>query len=63
MKSWAMAREQHLLRTGFQALKVRQLKTRCLFEPNGDGGAIERFSGDAMAQQEPDASASKWRHP
>ena len=27
------------------------------FEPNGEGTAMEKFSGDALAQQEPDASS------
>ena len=32
-------------------------KHDAFFEPTADGSAIERFSGDALAQQEPDASS------
>jgi glutamine synthetase len=49
---------QRIIHTGFSRLPAPLPKnTTAFFEPTADGGAIERFSGDALAQQEPDASS------
>ena len=58
MKSWAMGKGATHYTHWFQPLTgTTAEKHDAFFEPAADGGAIERFSGDALAQQEPDASS------
>jgi len=58
MKSWAIARGATHYTHWFQPLTgTTAEKHDSFFEPAGDGSAIEKFSGDALAQQEPDASS------
>jgi glutamine synthetase len=58
MKSWAMSKGATHYTHWFQPLTGSTAeKHDAFFEPTTDGGAIERFSGDALAQQEPDASS------
>src|ERR1700754_4377251 len=58
MKSWAMSKGATHYTHWFQPLTgTTAEKHDAFFEPTGDGGAIEVFSGDALAQQEPDASS------
>ncbi len=58
MKSWAIARGATHYTHWFQPLTgTTAEKHDSFFEPSHDGSAIEKFSGDALAQQEPDASS------
>ncbi|MEO8886119.1 MAG: glutamine synthetase III [Mucilaginibacter sp.] len=58
MKSWAMGKGATHYTHWFQPLTgTTAEKHDAFFEPTGDGGSIEVFSGDALAQQEPDASS------
>ncbi|MES2062012.1 MAG: glutamine synthetase III [Bacteroidota bacterium] len=58
MRSWAMGKGATHYTHWFQPLTgTTAEKHDAFFEPTADGGAIERFSGDALAQQEPDASS------
>ncbi|MEZ2334911.1 glutamine synthetase III [Mucilaginibacter sp. RCC_168] len=58
MKSWALGKGATHYTHWFQPLTgTTAEKHDAFFEPTADGGAIERFSGDALAQQEPDASS------
>ncbi|AMR33248.1 glutamine synthetase [Mucilaginibacter sp. PAMC 26640] len=58
MRSWAMSKGATHYTHWFQPLTgTTAEKHDAFFEPTADGGAIERFSGDALAQQEPDASS------
>jgi glutamine synthetase len=58
MKSWAMSKNATHYTHWFQPLTgTTAEKHDAFFEPTSDGGAIEVFSGDALAQQEPDASS------
>jgi glutamine synthetase len=58
MKAWAMGKGATHYTHWFQPLTgTTAEKHDAFFEPTADGGAIERFSGDALAQQEPDASS------
>ncbi|RKR82350.1 glutamine synthetase [Mucilaginibacter gracilis] len=58
MKSWAMSKGATHYTHWFQPLTgTTAEKHDAFFEPAADGSAIERFSGDALAQQEPDASS------
>ncbi|RFZ84945.1 glutamine synthetase type III [Mucilaginibacter terrenus] len=58
MRSWAMSKGATHYTHWFQPLTGSTAeKHDAFFEPTADGGAIERFSGDALAQQEPDASS------
>jgi glutamine synthetase len=58
MKSWAMSKNATHYTHWFQPLTGSTAeKHDAFFEPTADGGAIEVFSGDALAQQEPDASS------
>jgi len=58
MRSWAMGKGATHYTHWFQPLTGSTAeKHDSFFEPTADGGAIERFSGDALAQQEPDASS------
>ena len=58
MKSWALSRGATHYTHWFQPLTgTTAEKHDSFFEPTPDGGAIEVFSGDALAQQEPDASS------
>ncbi|MFD0794199.1 glutamine synthetase III [Mucilaginibacter litoreus] len=58
MKSWAMGKGATHYTHWFQPLTgTTAEKHDAFFEPTQDGGAIERFSGDALSQQEPDASS------
>jgi glutamine synthetase len=58
MKSWAMSKGATHYTHWFQPLTgTTAEKHDAFFEPTADGGAIEIFSGDALAQQEPDASS------
>jgi glutamine synthetase len=57
MKAWAMGKGATHYTHWFQPLTgTTAEKHDSFFEPSPDG-AIERFSGDALAQQEPDASS------
>lgn len=57
MKAWAMAKGATHYTHWFQPLTgTTAEKHDAFFEPSGDG-AIERFSGSALVQQEPDASS------
>ncbi|MDB5155143.1 MAG: glutamine synthetase type, partial [Mucilaginibacter sp.] len=58
MKSWAMSKGATHYTHWFQPLTGSTAeKHDAFFEPTADGGSIEVFSGDALAQQEPDASS------
>jgi glutamine synthetase len=58
MRSWALSKGATHYTHWFQPLTgTTAEKHDSFFEPTSDGGAIERFSGDALAQQEPDASS------
>jgi len=58
MKSWALSKNATHYTHWFQPLTgTTAEKHDAFFEPTADGGAIEVFSGDALAQQEPDASS------
>jgi glutamine synthetase len=58
MKSWALSKNATHYTHWFQPLTgTTAEKHDAFFEPTADGGAIEIFSGDALAQQEPDASS------
>jgi len=58
MKSWAMAKGVTHYTHWFQPLTgTTAEKHDSFFEPGSDGQGIEKFSGDALAQQEPDASS------
>jgi glutamine synthetase len=58
MKSWAISKGATHYTHWFQPLTgTTAEKHDSFFEPTSDGGAIEIFSGDALAQQEPDASS------
>src|SRR6201996_4609744 len=58
MKSWALSKGATHYTHWFQPLTgTTAEKHDAFFEPTADGGAIEVFSGDALAQQEPDASS------
>lgn len=57
MKSWAMSKGANSYTHWFQPLTgLTAEKHDMFFTPKGDG-AIEVFSGDALVQQEPDASS------
>jgi len=58
MKSWAITKGATHYTHWFQPLTgTTAEKHDAFFEPTADGSAIEVFSGDALAQQEPDASS------
>ncbi|HTD97648.1 MAG TPA: glutamine synthetase III [Mucilaginibacter sp.] len=58
MKSWALSKNATHYTHWFQPLTgTTAEKHDSFFEPTADGGAIEVFSGDALSQQEPDASS------
>ncbi len=58
MKAWAMNKGATHYTHWFQPLTgTTAEKHDSFFEPTSDGSAIERFSGDALVQQEPDASS------
>lgn len=59
MKAWAMEKDATHYTHWFQPLTGRTAeKHDSFFVPNFDGsGGIEEFSGDALTQQEPDASS------
>ena len=58
MKSWSMAKGATHYTHWFQPLTgATAEKHDSFFEPTHDGKAIEKFSGDALVQQEPDASS------
>ena len=58
MKAWAMAKGATHYTHWFQPLTgTTAEKHDSFFEPTPDGSAIERFSGDALIQQESDASS------
>ncbi len=58
MRSWAMGKGATHYTHWFQPLTGSTAeKHDAFFEPTADGTAIEKFSGDALAQQEPDASS------
>jgi glutamine synthetase len=58
MKSWAIGKGATHYTHWFQPLTGSTAeKHDAFFEPTADGNALERFSGDALAQQEPDASS------
>ena len=58
MRSWAMGKGATHYTHWFQPLTgTTAEKHDAFFEPTADGGSMERFSGDALAQQEPDASS------
>lgn len=58
MKSWAISKSATHYTHWFQPLTgTTAEKHDAFFEPLEDGSAIETFSGDALAQQEPDASS------
>lgn len=58
MKAWAMSLGATHYTHWFQPLTgTTAEKHDSFFEPIGDGLGIEKFSGDALAQQEPDASS------
>jgi glutamine synthetase len=56
MKSWAMQKGATPIRTGFSHYGFTAEKHDMFFMPKGDG-AMEVFGGDALTQQEPDASS------
>ncbi len=58
MKTWAMNKGATHYTHWFQPLTgTTAEKHDSFFEPTSDGSAIERFSGNALVQQEPDASS------
>jgi len=58
MKSWALGKGATHYTHWFQPLTGSTAeKHDAFFEPSEDGTGIEKFSGDALAQQEPDASS------
>ncbi len=58
MKAWAMSKGATHYTHWFQPLTGSTAeKHDSFFEPTSDGSAIEKFSGDALVQQEPDASS------
>ena len=58
MKAWAMTKGATHYTHWFQPLTgTTAEKHDSFFEPTADGSAIEKFSGDALVQQEPDASS------
>ncbi len=58
LKNWAVSKGVTHYTHWFQPLTgTTAEKHDSFFEPTGDGGGIEKFSGDALAQQEPDASS------
>jgi glutamine synthetase len=58
MKSWAMSKGVTHYTHWFQPLTgTTAEKHDSFFEPASDGTAVEKFSGDALVQQEPDASS------
>ncbi|MDR9373800.1 MAG: glutamine synthetase III [Schleiferiaceae bacterium] len=58
MKSWAISRGATHYTHWFQPLTgATAEKHDSFFEPTADGGAIEKFTGDLLVQQEPDASS------
>ncbi len=58
MKAWAMSFGVTHYTHWFQPLTgTTAEKHDSFFEPTSDGRGIEKFSGDALAQQEPDASS------
>ncbi|MBD3748757.1 MAG: glutamine synthetase III [Sphingobacteriales bacterium] len=58
MKSWAMSKGVTHYTHWFQPLTGSTAeKHDSFFEPASDGTAVEKFSGDALVQQEPDASS------
>lgn len=58
LKTWAVSKGVTHYTHWFQPLTgTTAEKHDSFFEPSGDGNGIEKFSGDALAQQEPDASS------
>ncbi len=58
LKTWAVSKGVTHYTHWFQPLTgTTAEKHDSFFEPSGDGTGIEKFSGDALAQQEPDASS------
>src|SRR5690606_29917442 len=58
MKAWAMSKGVTHYTHWFQPLTgTTAEKHDSFFEPDSDGKAIEKFSGSALVQQEPDASS------
>lgn len=58
MKAWAMSKGATHYTHWFQPLTgTTAEKHDSFFEPGSDGTALEKFSGDALVQQEPDASS------
>ncbi|MDF3076230.1 MAG: glutamine synthetase type [Sphingobacteriaceae bacterium] len=58
MKAWAMGKGATHYTHWFQPLTgTTAEKHDSFFEPGNDGAGIEKFSGEALAQQEPDASS------
>ncbi len=58
MKSWAISNGATHYTHWFQPLTgATAEKHDAFFEPGGDGVAIEKFTADALVQQEPDASS------
>lgn len=58
MKSWAMAKGATHYTHWFQPLTgTTAEKHDSFFEPGSDGQGLEKFSGEALSQQEPDASS------
>jgi glutamine synthetase len=58
MKSWAISKEATHYTHWFQPLTgATAEKHDSFFEPTSEGGAIEKFTGSLLVQQEPDASS------
>ncbi|PWG80782.1 glutamine synthetase III family protein [Pararcticibacter amylolyticus] len=58
MKAWAISQGVTHYTHWFQPLTGSTAeKHDSFFEPSGDGLGLEKFTGDALAQQEPDASS------
>jgi glutamine synthetase len=58
MKAWAMIKGATHYTHWFQPLTgTTAEKHDSFFEPTSDGSSIEKFSGEALVQQEPDASS------
>ncbi len=58
LKTWAVSKGVTHYTHWFQPLTgTTAEKHDSFFEPSGDGSGIEKFSGDALSQQEPDASS------
>jgi glutamine synthetase len=58
MKAWAMSKGATHYTHWFQPLTgTTAEKHDSFFEPTSDGSSIEKFSGEALVQQEPDASS------